>query len=122
MHKKTVIECLAVLLLCQAGVLQAAGKGRIVAFDSDEIEVRAGDGYAFVASQTLGKLPIEIQERDKRNFLRIQTPAGESVWVNASDVQTDDLTDLRHNCSSLAMSQSPDRSQYGMRGVGERCK
>jgi hypothetical protein len=115
-------EWLALLLVCLATVAQAKGPGNIVAFDADEIEVRQGDKYDFVDPKTLGKLPIPIEKRDKRNFLLIKAPGDRMLWVNGGDVQTDAVTDLRHNCSSLAMSQSPDRSQYGMRGVGERCK
>lgn len=94
----------------------------ITAFDATEVEIRQGEKYRYLNSDKLGKLPIDVLDRDKRNFLKIRLPGGEMVWVNGGDVHTSDLKGLRHNCSGLAMSEPSDRKQYGIRGVGEKCK
>lgn len=121
MRKRKQIEWLAVMLACPLAAVHAGGKSQIIKFDVKKVEVREGSQYRFVDANTLGRPPIPIEQRDERNFLLIKAN-GKMVWVNAGDVQTDELKNLRHNCSQLAMSERPDRREYGPRGAGEGCK
>jgi hypothetical protein len=121
MHKRQRIEWL-VLLTAMCANADAGEELAITGFDATEVEIHQDGEYRYLDSKALGQPPIAVLDRDKRNFLKIRLPGGELVWVNGGDVRTSDLENLRHNCSGLAMSEPGDRKQYGMRGVGEKCK
>lgn len=122
--KVNIIRFFAICLCAIAWnhILAGSDKLLITGFDADEVEVRKGEKYVLVPGPTLGELPIEVLESDNRNFLRIKGRDGAMLWVNGGDVVTSDLESYRRNCTSLVVTESDDRKQYGLRGVGEKCK
>ena len=110
------------LLFTALPLLADNGLGQIISFDDEEVEVRVNGEIDYWPSTKLGQLPIDIQEKDSSNFVRINAADNTSVWVSLSYVTTKKQDALKKNCQSQQLASSASKKQFGIRGIGESCQ